>query len=359
MTGLYAESHGIVANNFWDPVIEREFNPYNTRAGSLDPSWWLGEPMWETAGKAGMITANLMWPGPPVTRTGAEPTYFVLFREPVPLSVKLDQILAWIDLPLEERPQLISVYEPSVDIAGHTAGPCSQLVNDALKAVDLFAKELQDALEARNLADIVDVVFVSDHGMADTSHPEWVYIDDYLDEQAINLIEHEDGWPSMGLRFSPKANSTAYLNILLEAAKNNSEKFDVYTHDTMPERYHFSHTPRIAPIYIIPKYGYALTTRGRGESGMTKGNHGYDNRDPQMQAMFIAHGPFSNVVKALYRQSWMPNKNKGWHSTSDDVYVMDWFQNVEVYNLVMRLLGVPKNLWAKTNGTRGFWDRYF
>ena len=31
--------------NFWDPVSEQEFNPYNTRAGSLDPSWWFGEPV--------------------------------------------------------------------------------------------------------------------------------------------------------------------------------------------------------------------------------------------------------------------------------------------------------------------------
>ena len=140
-----------------------------------------------------------------------------------------------------------------------------------MKAVDVFAKDLHTCLKARNLTEIVDIVFVSDHGMADTSHPEWVYVDDYLDQQAFDLVEHEDGWPSMGLRFSPKANSSAYLNILSEAAKNNSEKFDVYTHETMPERYHFSHNPRIAPIYIVPKYGYALTTRGRGESGMSKG----------------------------------------------------------------------------------------
>jgi len=140
-----------------------------------------------------------------------------------------------------------------------------------LKAVDLFAKDLHKALNTRNLTEIVDIVFVSDHGMADTSHPEWVYIDDYLDKQALDLIDHEDGWPSKGLWFSPGANSTAYLGTLLEAAKNNSEKFDVYTHETMPERYHFSNNPRIAPIYIIPKYGYALTTRGRGESGMNKG----------------------------------------------------------------------------------------
>ena len=100
---------------------------------------------------------------------------------------------------------------------------------DTLKTVDLFAKNLQDALEVRNLTEIVDVIFVSDHGMTDTSNPEWVYIDDYLGKQALDFLEHEDGWPSMGLRFSPEANTTAYLGILLEAAKNNREKFDVRT----------------------------------------------------------------------------------------------------------------------------------
>ena len=137
----------------------------------------------------------------------------------------------------------------------------------------MFAKDLQTALKNRNLTEIVDIVFLSDHGMADTSHPEWVYIEDYsVGKEALDLIEHEDGWPSMGLRFSPEADTTKYLNLLVEAAKNNSEKFDVYTHETMPERYHLSHNPRIAPIYVVPKYGYALTTtRGRGESSMTKG----------------------------------------------------------------------------------------
>lgn len=37
---------------------------------------------------------------------------------------------------------------------------------------------------------------------------------------------------------------------------------------------------------------------------------------------------------------------------------METFQNVEVYNLVMKLLGVPDNLIASTNGTQGFWDQY-
>jgi len=75
--------------------------------------------------------------------------------------------------------------------------------------------------------------------------------------------------------------------------------------------------------------------------------------------MFVAHGPFSHEVKAQHQQrSNFARAKKGWHSTSDDTYVMETFQNVEVYNLVMKLLGVPDNLIASTNGTRGFWDQY-
>jgi len=49
-----------------------------------------------------------------------------------------------------------------------------------LTAVDLFAGNLTKALSERNLTHIVDVIFVSDHGMADTSHPIFLYVDDII-----------------------------------------------------------------------------------------------------------------------------------------------------------------------------------
>ena len=75
----------------------------------------------------------------------------------------------------------------------------------------------------------------------------------------------------MGLRFAPKCNASYYLDVLSEAAAANPEKFDVYTRENMPERYHFSDNERIAPIYVIPKIGYALTTQKEGNVGMSKG----------------------------------------------------------------------------------------
>jgi len=299
-----------------------------------------------------------MWPGPPETTTGVSSTYFVPWKNKVSLDDKLEKILQWIDLPLDRRPQLILAYEPSLDQAGHQAGPGSARVNASLKDVDLFAKNLHDSLEARNLADIVDVVFVSDHGMTDTSHPEKVYIDDILGEEAMASIEHEDGWPSMGLWFNSQSNVSRNLDELLKASAEDPGRFEVYTHDTMPQRYHLANNERIAPIYVIPHIGYVLTTHKDNTSGMSKGNHGYDNEELSMHAMFIAHGPFSTVVKDLHQQKKpLVTRADGWHSTTKDTYIMDRFQNVEVYNLIVKLLGISE-FAANTNGTSGFWDKY-
>ena len=78
----------------------------------------------------------------------------------------------------------------------------------------------------------------------------------------------------MGLRFSNKANSTFYHNVLLEASAASGGKFNVFTHDTMPRRFHFAGNERIAPIYVVPKVGYALTDRIENGTGMSKGVSG-------------------------------------------------------------------------------------
>jgi hypothetical protein len=83
-----------------------------------------------------------------------------------------------------------------------------------------------------------------------------------------------------------------------------------------------------------------------------------------MEAIFVAHGPFSSVSKIIHQTSSrsprrrLSRPNKGWHSTSDDIYVMNGFSNIEIYNLVMKLLGIGENA-ASNNGTTGFWNQYF
>lgn len=44
LTGLYPSAHGIVANDFYDPAIEKEF-VYTEPSKSWDSDWWSGEPV--------------------------------------------------------------------------------------------------------------------------------------------------------------------------------------------------------------------------------------------------------------------------------------------------------------------------
>lgn len=67
-----------------------------------------------------------------------------------------------------------------------------------------------------------------------------------------------------------------------------------------------------------------------------------------MRAIFVAHGPFSQVAKAT-----IAARGEG---RDQGEYVIPGFRNIEVYNLVMRLLGIDAADAAITNGTAGFWD---
>jgi predicted AlkP superfamily pyrophosphatase or phosphodiesterase len=80
-----------------------------------------------------------------------------------------------------------------LDQAGHKAGPNSKLVNDTLAYVDRFARDLHLTLGMRNLTNIVDIIFVSDHGMTDTRHVEFIYLEDIIGTDYVDAIEHEDG----------------------------------------------------------------------------------------------------------------------------------------------------------------------
>ncbi|KAG8992013.1 hypothetical protein FRB90_001117, partial [Tulasnella sp. 427] len=117
--------------------------------------------------------------------------------------------------------------------------------------------------------------------------------------------------------------------------------------------YHYSDNIRIAPIYVVPRVGWALTHRDEhlvemGGSYEPKGNHGYDPDDPAMHAIFVADGPFSASTKAK-------QASKSTSSDTGKPLVMEGFQNVEIYGLVMKLLGLNG---APTNGTEGFWDAW-
>ena len=295
-TGLYPEAHGVVGNSFWDPELKEEFY-YTDPSRSMHPKWWKGEPFWVTAQKQGLKTAIHMWPGSEAHILQVEPTYMDKYNGKEKLTNKVNSILGFLDMADEDRPQVIAAYVPNVDSDGHRFGPNSTEIRSTIRKVDDMLDSMFRGLEQRHLTDIVNVIIVSDHGMATTDITRLYQIEDLLD---LSKIEHTDGWPLVGLRPKNPGELQSIYDGLIAKTKNDPN-LEVYLRDVnMPERYHFSRNDRIAPLWIVPKTGWALVrmeemnlkeAQAKKTVYHPRGLHGYDHEHPLMRAIFIARGP--------------------------------------------------------------------
>lgn len=62
-----------------------------------------------------------MWPGSETNYN--PPEYVIKYNSTMNTKEKMDITLQWLDLPYDERPQMISVYVPQIDQEGHRSGP--------------------------------------------------------------------------------------------------------------------------------------------------------------------------------------------------------------------------------------------
>ncbi|GAC94057.1 hypothetical protein PHSY_001626 [Pseudozyma hubeiensis SY62] len=356
LTGLYASSHGIVANDFTDSSGNQFY--YTSPAHSWSSEWWRGEPIWATAQRNGLNSAVLMWPGPPETQAGTKARYFQKYESDWKLDDRLGKVLEWMDEDdVRVRPSCVCVYVPDIDQASHRFGPESEQAVDAVKRVDGFIGKLRkEVVEKRSLGEIVDIVVVSDHGMTSTSNDKLIYLDELLGNDLYAQLQGRDGWPSAGLRFRGTPSHREQLEHLafqrLSSLPSKSRRgWKVFKRSTLPPRYHLNDDGRVddrlAPIWIIPDLGWSITDHAEmatfaDGTYAPRGNHGYDNQQDDMQAIFVASGPSF--------RDWQEVKGRRWN--------MDGFANVQVHNLVSRILGVRETARAQTNGTWEFWDQH-
>ena len=303
-TGLYPEAHGIVSNTFWDPALQKEFY-YTDPKRSLQPFWWGGEPLWVTAEKQNVRAAVHMWPGSEAHIDDQQIAYVDKYNGSEILDRKVDRIMGLLDVPGPmdigvkadvPRPQLIVAYVPNVDADGHRYGPNSTQIRETISHADAMIGGILKGLQERNLTNIVNVVVVSDHGMATTDVSRMIQLEDLVDPADLS---HIDGWPLYGLR--PKDPENLYpMYEQLKRKHGENPNIEIYLRENMPERYHFSNNDRIAPLWIVPKAGWAIVTKSefdieegkkKGEVYHPRGLHGYDHEHPLMRAIFVARGP--------------------------------------------------------------------
>jgi predicted AlkP superfamily pyrophosphatase or phosphodiesterase len=322
VTGLYPAHHGIVANTMWDDDLRANFK-MSDRKQVRDARWWGGEPIWVTAQKAGQKTAPMYWPGSEAAIEGLMPTYWEAYDEKnkTTFEYRVDKVLSWLDLPVPERPTFLTLYFENVDQAGHDYGPDSPQLLAAMERVDQMIGLLLQGLAARGIEDQVNIVVVSDHGMAACSRQRLIMLDDYIDLSKVIVV---DTTPVLAAK--AKDGNHAALVAKLKLVPH----LTVYTSDTVPQRLHFSGNPRITPVIAVADVGWTITSHDYVAKHPDKkygGDHGYDNAASQMRAIFVAAGP-----------AFKPHRT------------LPGFPNVDVYPLLAYLLNVVP---ARNDGNIG------
>jgi predicted AlkP superfamily pyrophosphatase or phosphodiesterase len=233
--------------------------------------------------------------------------------------MRVDKVLGWLDLPGDKRPTLITMYFSDTDDAGHEFGPDAEETKYAALNSDRYIRQLVDGLSARGIADRVNIVIVSDHGMAARDQRNAVVMDDYFDTKdktlADPILTTGEIW-----QIFPKSGKED----LLIGRLKNIKHATCWKRSEVPARLHYNKGKRIAPIVCSAEEGWSMTTRERFETARKsedfdkpRGAHGYDNRYPSMRATFIARGP-------AFKSG----------------YVAEPFENIHIYELMCKILGL-------------------
>ncbi len=303
VTGLYPEHHGIVANNFYDPVRKARFSSSDP-ASETDGSWFGGIPLWVLAEKQGMRSACFFWPGSEAEIAGIRPSSYVKFDDHFPDGKRIDQVIAWLRLPAEQRPHFITLYYSNVDHAGHQYGPESPETAAAVAHVDQLVGDLWTQLTRLQLP--IDLLVVSDHGMEREQGP-WINLDQYTDLTNFTTVG--------SLLY---ANSEAAAEKAYQGLKIKSDAFTVYRRARVPAELRYNGNLREGDPVVVANGPYAIRAHGRDDRPPDTGMHGYDPRAMKaMRALFIAVGP--DIVRGATLQP---------------------FENVNVYPLIARILGL-------------------
>ncbi len=307
VTGLYPEHHGIVGNQFYDPDRKETYS-YKDPKTNTDGSWYGGTPLWSLAEKQGMRSACFFWPGSEAEIAGERPSYYLHYDDHFPDEQRIAQVIDWLKLPPEQRPHFITLYYPEVDHAGHEFGPDSPQTAEAVRHLDALMGTLESDL--KELALPIDLIIVSDHGMAKIQG-SWIDLDRFAPL---------DGLITVGsYLYAP---DEARTNTAYQKLKAADASFMVYRRGNVPPELHFNSNPREGDPIIVARGAYAIRAKApppdREDHAPTPGNHGFDPyMMPEMKAVFYAEGPdIRSGVK------------------------LKPFENVNVYPLIVKLLGL-------------------
>ncbi|XP_070705889.1 ectonucleotide pyrophosphatase/phosphodiesterase family member 5 [Pempheris klunzingeri] len=306
VTGLFAETHGIVANEMYDPVLNQSFS---METNSIYESQWWEEavPLWVTVQKAGGRSGAAMWPGSDVKIHGTFPSQYLMYNASVSFETRVERIIEWFSAPKEEAVDFGVLYWEEPDESGHNLGPQSSLMDVVIVGIDEKLGFLINELKKAGLFEKVNLIVTSDHGMTQLSTDNIIELDEYVSRDLYTWVDKS---PVVGIL--PKEGK---FDEVYDKLVNANPNMVVYKKEDIPKHFHYQHNVRIMPILIEAKEGW--TVMQKRKRPFMLGNHGYDNNLRSMQPVFVARGP-------AFRQK----------------YIKTSMRSVDLYPLMCQILSI-------------------
>ena len=245
-TGLYEESHGIIANKMYDPVFNETFT-----MSTKDTKWWdAGHPLWNMVQRHGLRSGVYYWPGSEARVRGLLPNIYRAYNQSVPFKPRVDTVMDWLSNKAHNI-DLAMLYFHEPDYTGHQFGPNSNQVLDKVKYMDGILGYIIQKLNESNLLETVNLLITSDHGMTDID-PRNRHIDlsEHIDVSAIDLMP-DDG-PITHIQAVAGREDELYQNL------TRLPHMRVFKKEDIPDEWHYRNNRRILPILGVADEGWMI-----------------------------------------------------------------------------------------------------
>lgn len=313
-TGMYPDHHGLINNSFFAPDLNLSYR-IGDRTAVENPAFYSGEPVWVTARKQGVISASFFWVGSEAPAAGMHPTYWKRYDSNVTFEARIDTVIKWLKYPRAKRPELVTLYFDEPDATSHDFGPVSAETGKVVGRLDSLLGVLRNKLSTLPFAKKINLIVLSDHGMAKVSSERFVNLKSVVPDRMIASVNGGNPFylikPAEG-----KRDSVLYLI-------NKTRGVKAWLKENLPARWHYGTNTRIPEIVAVADSSWYVGMRPLSGT-MNGGAHGYDNRNSDMFSIFYAAGP---------------SFRKG--------YIFKELNNIDVYGLICKVLDIKP---AKNDG---------
>jgi predicted AlkP superfamily pyrophosphatase or phosphodiesterase len=292
-TGVYVDGHGIPGNAFYDTTT-------GATVRFPDQSALVrAEPIWITAERQGVRAAVVDWPLSGVETGPVKADYFGAgFDNSLSDEQRAQKLIdIWT---ADKNPvplRLMIGYVHEVDTVGHSKGPDSQEVLDALRDDDaVLGHILTQAIalfDARmKPEDELYFVVTTDHGMSTVKteiNPQRLIGAD--NAKGVHIVT-SGPICNIFLNDIPAAERDARRAAIMEKLKAE-ETVEAYVKADLPVRWHYADPTRVGDIVAVLKQGNSWeglrnAVRMPAVAGGPLGMHGYaPEEDPEMQGLAV------------------------------------------------------------------------